>query len=199
MIAYLAGTLAAKVPGIAVVDVHGVGYAVQIPLSTYSRLGPADESVKLFTHLSVRENAMGLFGFLSAAERDLFERLIQVSGVGPKLGLSVLSAMEPDDFRLAVLAGDTKALSRVPGVGRKTAERLVMELRDRFAEYETMPGAGAIPGEGAAPADAQAEAVMALASLGLKQPDAARMVREIAANVDGATTEQLVKEALRRL
>ena len=195
MIAYLAGTLSSRTPGTAVVDVHGVGYAVHIPLSTYSRLPAGDEQVRLFTHLSVRENAMELFGFLSASERDLFERLIQVSGVGPKLGLSVLSAMEPDEFRLAVVAGDTRALSRVPGVGRKTAERLVIELRDSL---EQLP-ADMLATEAAAPGDPQAEAVMALVSLGLKQAEAAAVVRQIAPELEAASTEQLVKEALRRL
>ena len=195
MIAYLAGTLSSRTPGTAVVDVHGVGYAVHIPLSTYSRLPAGDAQVRLFTHLSVRENAMELFGFLSASERDLFERLIQVSGVGPKLGLRVLSAMEPDEFRLAVVAGDTRALSRVPGVGRKTAERLVIELRDTLAQLP----ADMLPGQAAAPGDPQAEAVMALVSLGLKQAEAAAVVRQIAPELEAASTEQLVKEALRRL
>ena len=195
MIAHLVGTLSAKVPGMVVVDVHGVGYAVQVPLSTYNRLPPAGTEVKLLTLMSVRENAVELFGFLTQAERELFGQLIRVSGVGPKLALGVLSAMEPGEFRLAVLAGDVKALARIPGVGRKTAERLVVELRGVLEEISLAEEAIAEARGGP-----HIEAVRALVSLGLKHPEAAKAVRAAAKELgEEATTEQLVREALRRL
>jgi len=198
MIAYLAGVLAAKSPEVAVVDVGGVAFAVQIPLSTYARLGPIDSATKLHTYLAVRENALELFGFLTIAERDLFERLLGVTGIGPRLALSVLSGMEPRQFRLAILSEDARALARIHGVGRKTAERLIVELRESFREME-LPAEGASAGE-APPSDAQTQAMMALASLGLRQPEIARAVREAAQRAgEGATTEQIVKETLRRL
>lgn len=200
MIAYVAGTLAAKTLGQAVVDVHGVGYAVHIPLSTYNRLDEINRPVKLFTYLSIRENAQELFGFLTVAERELFEQLIDVNGVGPKLALSVLSAMEPQGFRRAILTGDTKALSRIPGVGRKTAERLIMELSDTFrakGEFVELSALAGLPGT---PRDPQTEAVLALVSLGYRQPEAAQAVRNAAQKLgDAATSESLVKEALRRM
>jgi len=200
MIAFLAGSLAAKTPGLAVVDVHGVGYAVHVPLSTYNRLGEVGSPVRLLTYLAIRENAQDLYGFLTAGERDLFERLIDVNGVGPKLGLSVLSATEPAGFRRAVLTGDVKALSRIPGVGKKTAERLIMELGDSFQAKGELAELG-LPGSGAgAMSDSRTEAVLALVSLGFRQPDAAQAVRKAVASLgQGATTESLLKEALRKV
>lgn len=200
MIAYVAGSLAARAPGIAVVDVHGVGYAVHIPLSTYNRLGEIGEPVKLFTYLAIRENAQDLFGFLTSAERDLFERLIDVNGVGPKLALSVLSTMEPQGFCRAILSGDVKGLSRIPGVGKKTAERLIMELSDSFQTKGGLAELGVLTGLPAAPSDPQTEAVLALVSLGFRQTDAAQAVRNAAQKLgEDTTSEALVKEALRKM
>lgn len=198
MIAYVAGTLASKTPGMAVVDVHGVGYAVHVPLSTYDRLGEIGQPVKLLTYLSIRENAQDLFGFVTSAERELFGRLIDVNGVGPKLALSVLSSMEPQGFRRAILTGDVKALSRIPGVGKKTAERLIMELSDDFQGKGELADLGALAAT-AAPGDPQSEAVLALVNLGFRQPEAAQAVRAAAQRLgEGVTAEALVKEALRR-
>lgn len=200
MIAYLAGTLAEKSPGSAVVDVHGVGYRVAIPLSTYEKLGEIGSSIKLLTYLSVRENAFDLFGFSSASERDLFLRLIEISGVGPRLALNVLSGMEPMLFRRAVLTGDVKALSRIPGVGKKTAERLLMELSGAFQGSGELAAMGVTPGPGKDAADAQTEAVLALVNLGFRHADAAQAVRSAAERQNAnATPESLVKEALRSL
>ncbi len=198
MIASLTGTIAAKDPDVAVVDVSGVGYRVQIPLSTYNRLGDVGATARLFTHLSVRENAMELFGFGAAAELDLFERLIEINGVGPKLALSILSGMEPDAFRLAVMAGDVTSLSKVPGVGKKTAGRLVMEMREAFESGDLPDALG--PSGTTEPGDALAEAVKALVSLGLNHPEAAAAVRDAARELgEDATTEELVKDSLKRL
>ena len=198
MIAYLSGTLADKGPDTAIIDVHGVGYLVRIPSSTQSRLGDTGHTVKLLTILVIRENSQELYGFLTTGERGLFEKLISVSGVGPKLALSILSSMSPDGFAQAILTNDSKSLSKVPGVGKKTAERLIMELKGSFDSLdfglpETLPDASAMGGP-------QREAVMALESLGFKQSDAAIAVSEAARKLgDIATSDVLVKEALRKI
>lgn len=198
MIAILSGTLVAKSPGVAIVDCSGVGFEVHIPLSTFSRLGDVESTVRLYTHLSVRENAMELFGFLSTTERELFARLIGVSGIGPRLALSVLSGMDPDGFRMAIVGGDTKSLSRIPGVGKKTAERLVMELRESFSSGDIPSGLEALT-QTAAPDPAMA-AVQALVSLGLGHPEAVQAVRRAEQDAGkSATTDALVKAALKRL
>jgi holliday junction DNA helicase RuvA len=198
MIASLSGKLASKEPTAAVVDVAGVGYLVQIPLSTFTRLGNLGEEVQLYTHLSVRENAMELFGFNAVSERELFERLIEINGVGPRLALSILSGMEPDAFRLAVVGGDDKSLSKIPGVGKKTAGRLIMELRESFEAAPLSSGLEALSDAGAI--DSAADAVRALVSLGLGQPEASAAVRSTATDLgEDATTDVLVREALRRL
>src|SRR5712691_7644278 len=137
MIAQLRGTLADKRPNQVVVDVGGVGYLVHIPLSTFYALGELHAEVALLTHLHVREDAMALYGFLTAHEKHVFELLISASGVGPVLALKILSGMDIDDLVPAVRAGDLARLTRIPGVGRKTAERIVVELRDKLAAMET--------------------------------------------------------------
>jgi Holliday junction DNA helicase RuvA len=169
-------------------------------MSAFDQLGPSGGELKLLTYLSVRENAFDLFGFLTAAERDLFLRLIEISGVGPKLALSILSGMEPMAFRRAVLTGDAKALSRIPGVGKKTADRLLMELSGAFQGKGELAAMGVPPDIGEGATDAQTEAVLALVSLGFRHPDAAQAVRVAAAKLGEETTsEVLVKEALRAL
>ena len=133
MIHFLTGRLAEKHPTRAVLDVNGVGYLVNIPTSTYENLSELGSTVHLHTMLHVRDDAMQLFGFGSMAEREVFETMLSVSGIGPKLALAALSAMKPSDIRDSVVAGDTVMLTRIPGVGRKTAERMIVELRDRMA------------------------------------------------------------------
>lgn len=201
MIAHLSGTLASKAPNLAVVDVGGIGYAVQIASTTYDRLPATDRPVKLFTFLAVRENALDLYGFMSTVERDLFLRVIEVNGVGPKLALSILSAMDPAEFRLAIVSEDMRTLSRIRGVGKKTAERLVIELRESFQQMGFSMGDG---GDGATvqavPGDPASQAVAALVGLGLRAPEVARVVKEATEKFGpDATTEQLVKEALKRM
>ena len=137
MIAYLSGKLAQKAPTHLVVDVGGVGYFVHIPLSSYDRVGDVGGTVHILTYLHLREDGAELFGFATEEERELFVTLISVSGVGPRLAQAVLSSMSPDEFRRAVTRNDLRRLTAVPGIGRKTAQRLVLELREKFGEeYE---------------------------------------------------------------
>jgi Holliday junction DNA helicase RuvA len=199
MITFLQGILVEALPTQVVVEVAGVGYEVLIPLSSYDRLPPAGREVRLLTHLSVREDAHVLYGFMTAGERDLFRLLIQtVSGIGPKLALNVLSGMNPTAFRGAVATGDVRALSQISGVGRKTAERIVVELKDKVGAagaWEAGSEARAL-----APADrAVNDAVLALVALGRKQPEAFEAVRgALAVLGPEATVEQLVRASLKK-
>ncbi|MCD6340020.1 MAG: Holliday junction branch migration protein RuvA [Verrucomicrobia bacterium] len=199
MIAHLRGKLMEALPTRVTVDVGGVGYEALIPVSSYERLPPPGGEVLLLTHLAVREDAHVLYGFMTARERDLFRMLIQhVSGVGPKLALNVLSGMSPEAFRAAVASGDVKALSRINGVGKKTAERIVVELRDKMGGAEAMPveAGRAISG----PKDQKLnDAVSALLALGFKQAEALSMIKR-AWNALGAEAgvEELVRAALRQ-
>ncbi len=199
MIAFVHGPLAELWPTHAVIESHGVGYEIQIPLSTYDRLPQPPAAVTLLTHLQVREDAHILYGFFTKEERDLFRLLIHhVSGIGPKMALSILSGMPVDQFRNAVVHGDITLLSKIKGVGKKTAERVVVELRDKVgvgAAWETRAGGPPLTG----PEQAQSDAVLALISLGYKSADAARAVQAVRQSQPDATIELLLKEALRQL
>ena len=186
-----------------VLDVHGVGYAVTIPMSTYDKLPRIGADVTLYTHLHVREDLMQLFGFASVEERQLFRVLQTVNGIGPRIALNVLSCMPIDGFCQAVAAGDLKAISRVNGVGKRTAERIVVELRDKVAEIA--PGV-AIAGKGGAsgvkPATREAQdAVAALETLGFKGDMAVRTVAQLCAELGpkDQTAENLIRRALQLL
>lgn len=199
MIAFLQGQLVEALPTHVVLDVHGVGYEVFIPLSSFDKLPAPGSPVRLLTHLAVREDAHVLYGFATTAERDLFRLLINtVSGVGPKLALNILSGMSPTTFRGAVAAGDIKALSRISGVGRKTAERLVVELKDKVGAA----GAWEASSEqrSLSPADQRLnDAVLALVALDFKPPEAHEAVRATQAMLgESATVEELVRAALKR-
>lgn len=177
MIGLLRGKLLEKNPGEALVLCNGVGYEVQIPLNAYERLPATGAEVALHTHFSVREDAQVLFGFIDGGGKRLFRQLIRVSGVGPRMALALLSGMSPGDLAAAVQAGDVARLSKAPGIGRKTAERIVVELRDRLADstdFAALPGA---PGQ--TPPGGAREAVAALASLGYKQQQAARLIAAV--------------------
>lgn len=174
MIGLLRGKLLEKNPGEALVLCNGVGYEVQIPLNAYERLPATGAEVALHTHFSVREDAQVLFGFIDGGGKRLFRQLIRVSGVGPRMALALLSGMSPGDLAAAVQAGDVARLSKAPGIGRKTAERIVVELRDRLAESATLPGT---PDQ--APSGGGGEAVAALVSLGYKQQQAARLIAAV--------------------
>jgi Holliday junction DNA helicase RuvA len=192
VIGFLRGRLAAKDPPQILVDVGGVGYEVEAPLSTCFRLPEVGATVELCTHLLIREDQHVLFGFATGAERRLFRDLLKVNGVGARTALGVLSGMSVAAFREAIETADVAALTRLPGVGRKTAERLLVEMRDRVAHLEVQTA-----GERARPAPDQArgDALDALVALGYKGPEARRLLERVPESVDG--TEALLRAALR--
>lgn len=190
MIGHISGKLIAKLPPQLMVDVNGVGYELEAPMSTFYGLPAVGERVSLHTHLVVREDAQLLLGFATLAEKSLFRELIRISGVGPKLALVVLSGASVDDFWNAVRAGDASSLTRLPGIGRKTAERLLMEMKDKA-------GATAAPGSAApVPAGALQEARAALATLGYKPAEVQRLTDAV--HHEPMSTEQIIQEALKR-
>lgn len=173
MIAHLRGTLLSRHPARVVVEVHGVGYEVQVPVGTYAQLPNPGSEVALHVFTHVREDALNLFGFAAAAEKQLFEKLITVNGVGPKLALAILSGLAPEELARALRAGDYARLTAVPGVGKKTAERLVLELRDKIAAGPDAEQGPAAPAAGSAAEDV----VSALVNLGYAPPLAQRAVQ----------------------
>jgi len=199
MISFLRGRLVDALPTQVVVDVQGVGYEVLIPLSSYDKLPQPGQEVKLLTHLAVREDAHVLYGFMSAAERDLFRLLINtVSGIGPKIALNVLSGVSVTAFRGAVANSDVKALSQISGVGRKTAERIVVELKDKIGAVGAWEAASA---QRALSAEDQKvnDAVLALMALGFKQIEAHDSVRKAQGSLGPpATVEELVRACLKK-
>lgn len=200
MIAYVSGTLAEKTTESIIVDVQGLGYRVLIPTSTYQALPAKGKEVKLYTYHHVREDALTLYGFASEAERAVFDVMLGVSGIGPKLALSALSAMTPRELRDHVLEGDTSRLTDISGVGRKTADRLIVELRDRLADLDVFEGAGTAPISGGSEARsaARADALAALESLGLSRADAERAIRKVLRDNAGIqSADKLVRLALR--
>ena len=200
MITHVAGKLTAALPTQAVVDVNGIGYELLIPLSSYDRLPPVGQPVQILTHLHVREDAHVLYGFMSGSERDLFRLLVNsVSGIGPKLALAVLSGMSVGNFKAAVVNNDVASLAKISGLGKKTAERIVLELKDKLGVAAAWEAASA--SHAPSPAESQAtEAVLALIALGYKQVDAHKTVRELQENQPETTSaEELVKLALKRM
>jgi holliday junction DNA helicase RuvA len=199
MISFLQGKLVEAIPTQVIVDVRGVGYEVLIPLSSYDKLPPPGQEIKLLTHLAVREDAHVLYGFMSAAERELFRLLINtVSGIGPKIALNVLSGISVTAFRGAVASNDVKALSQVSGVGRKTAERIVVELKDKIGIAGAWEAASAQ--RALSPEDQKLnDAVLALMALGFKQVEAHDSVRtaQISLGIK-ATVEELVRSCLKK-
>jgi Holliday junction DNA helicase RuvA len=199
MISFLRGTVVEVLPMRLILEVGGIGYDLHIPLSTYDKLPAPGATTKILTHLQVREDAHVLYGFATPEERDLFLLLVNnVSGIGPKLALAVLNGATPVQFRGLVVAGDIAALSKIKGVGKKTAERIVVELRDKVgvsAAWEAASAANALPPEEQHVNDA----VLALISLGYKQAEAHKTVRAIREHQPKATVEELIKEALKTL
>ena len=200
MITYLAGKLAAALPTQAIVEVSGVGYEVLIPLSSYDRLPAVGQAVHMLTHLHVREDAHILYGFMSAPERDLFRLLVNhVSGIGPKLALAVLSGMSVGNFKNAVVNNDVALLSKISGLGKKTAERIVLELKDKLGVVAAWEAASAAHAPTAEESQAN-EAVLALIALGYKQVEAHKTVRELQEKQpEIRSAEELVKMALKRM
>ncbi|MET0282305.1 MAG: Holliday junction branch migration protein RuvA [Steroidobacteraceae bacterium] len=188
MIGSLVGTITDKEPPRLLIETQGVGYEVEVPMSTYLGLPPVGSGVRLRIHHVLREDASLLFGFATEPERALFRALLKVNGVGPKVALAILSGVSADAFRAAIAADDVASLTRIPGVGRKTAERLIVELRDHFKDAAVLPGDVTVQ---LAPRE---EALHALLALGYKLPEAQRMLEKVAE--EGATTEDLIRAAL---
>ena len=194
MIAALRGRLAEKHPARLIVDIGGVGYDVQVPLSTYGGIGEVGSEIALRVHTHVREEQIALFGFLTVLEQQIFERLISVSGIGPKVALAVLSGIAPGDLVAAVQGNEPARLTTIPGIGRKTAERIVLELRDR------LPAALPVPAEPATPGSAvRADLLSALVNLGYQRPTVEKAVGDVLKAQPGATFDEALRQALGRL
>lgn len=197
MIAFLRGRILDKHPNRLIVDVQGVGYEVQVPLSTYYDVGDLGAEVALRIHTHVREDALQLYGFLTTIEQELFERLIAISGIGPKLAIAVLSGIEAGELVRAVQEGNVVRLTAVPGIGRKTAERMVLELRDRLAQMTVSPG-----GTPAAPSASDRlrdDLASALQNLGYHRPLAQKAIDAALTTSGEPTFEHALKAALREL
>jgi Holliday junction DNA helicase RuvA len=197
VIAFVSGTIAAKSTESVVVETGGLGYRLLVPTSTYRKLPAEGDEVRLHTYLNVREDAMELFGFAAASERDVFETLRSVSGIGPKLALAALSALSPGELRAAVMDEDTGRLTQISGVGKKTAQRMIVELADKLADVDTGGAAPLSGGDSEARREARADALSALQSMGLSKADAERALRKaLRADAGAQTASELVRSAL---
>ena len=194
MIGFLRGIILKKQPPLLILDVQGVGYEVEAPMTTFYTLPDVDEEIEIFTHLVVRDDAHLLFGFATENERHLFRTLIKVNGVGAKMALTILSGIEADEFALCIQNNDTARLTKLPGVGKKTAERLIIEMRDRLDGLPAISNTRSndVPNINNDPVN---EAVSALIGLGYKPPEASRFVLAVAN--DGMRSEELIREALK--
>ncbi len=196
MISFLRGTVAEALPQCLVLDVHGVGYEVQIPLSTFDALNPIEgQQVLLKTHLHIRENLQVLYGFATDAERDMFRLLIErVGGIGPATAISLLSGLPISAFKAAVVSGDVQAIARAKGVGKKTAERIVLELKDKIGVASTWEAQ-----QQGTTSQAAGDAELALVALGFKQVEARKAITSLVKEAPQATTDELIRGALRHL
>ena len=202
MISYIRGTLAEKNEDSAVVEAHVVGYQIFVPVSVLSELPPLGESVKIYTYFSVREDGMSLFGILSRQDLTMFRQLIGVNGIGPKSALGILSVLKPDVLRMAVASNDAKTISRAPGVGPKTAQRIILDLKDKIKPEDVLAGgleeSLAVPEEISGVGQAGKEAVEALTALGYSAAEASGAVRKV--KITGEmTAEDVLKGALKHL
>jgi Holliday junction DNA helicase RuvA len=199
MIARISGRLSEKSPTRIVVEVSGLGYELHIPLSTFDKLGAVGENVNVLTYLHVREDALQLFGFATAMEKQLFQDLLSVTGIGPKVAQSILSSCSVETFCRSILQNDPASLTTIPGIGKKTAERLVLELRDRLARWPSRPE---MPDETSTTPKAetsslQEESILALVSLGYARTSAQKAVEKVIQESGDLALEELIKRALR--
>lgn len=193
MIGRIAGTIILSQPPQLMIDCHGVGYEIEVPLSVFFDLPPVGEQVVLITHLVVLENAHRLYGFSSTAQRAMFRELIKVTGVGAKMAIAILSGLSAEEFSQCIADHDVATLTRLPGIGKKTADRLIVELEDRLAK---LPTASGVPTSGAAESAGgshQGQAVAALEALGFKNAEARKMVK----SATGNTVEEIIRDALK--
>ncbi len=205
MISYIRGTLTELNPDNIVVEAAGVGYGINVPASVIAELPPKGTEVKIYTYFSVKEDSQSLYGFITKEDEEMFRQLISVNGVGPKGALAILTVLKPDDLRMAVMAGDAKSISRAQGIGKRTAERIILELRDKVAA----PGFVSGMAEGASislgnashavfSAGPVSEAIDALTMLGYSRVDAGKAVSAVTLT-DGMTTEDVLKQALKNI
>lgn len=197
MIVRISGTLLEKQPPFLLIDVQGLGYEVQAPMSTFYQLPEVGQNLVLHTHFIVREDAQLLYGFHSVRERSLFRTLIKVNGVGPKMAMAILSGIEADQFVRCVEEGNVTALVKVPGVGKKTAERLIVEVKDKLKEWQPQQGVVMNASESARDSDIIQDAEGALIALGYKPQDAAKAVSKVSA--EGLSSEALIRAALKNM
>jgi Holliday junction DNA helicase RuvA len=198
MIAFLRGRVVDKQPNRVIIDIQGVGYDVHVPLSTFYEIGDEGSDVALRVYTHVREDALQLYGFLTELERRLFERLIAISGIGPRLAIAVLSGMEPRDLVTAVQRADVARLTGIPGVGKKTAERIVLELKDRLAQI-VVPAAADAAETTSGPDRLRGDLLSALQNLGYHRPQAEKAIDAAVKSMTDPTFEQALKSALREL
>ena len=194
MIGRIHGTLLQKEPPAMLVDVGGIGYELEAPMTTFYDLPATGSEVTLYTHLVVREDAHLLFGFSRASQRSLFRSLLKVNGIGPRVALAILSGMNEDEFALCVSSEDIARITKVPGIGKKTAERLIVEMRDKVEAGDVALPAGTTS---VLPTDPASEAVSALMALGYKGNEASRLVRNVSG--ENLTTEDIIRQALRNI
>jgi len=197
VISFLNGTIAAKNESGVIIDVGGVGYSVSMPVSDIAKMGGIGDSVKVFTHFHISENAIALFGFLTNEQIDYFNKLIAISGIGPKAAVSVLGTLSVQDLAYAIIAEDVKAITRAPGVGPKAAQRIILELKGKIDTQDavSVPSGNSIASVSSVRADTGA--VNALIALGASPSEAQKTVMQIGG--DGMSTEDIIKEALRRM
>lgn len=198
MIAHLQGVIAEKAPTRIVMDVNGIGYEILIPISTFEKLDHLGEEARLLTYQHVREDTLLLFGFYTRREKAMFMNLISVSGIGPKLALSILSGSPADELRRAIVNGEVDGLTRLPGVGKKTAQRLVMELREKLGADSTETETTSVSGE-PPPLRANEEALLALTTLGYPKSSAEKVVGQIVASEPDISLDALIKKALQNI
>jgi holliday junction DNA helicase RuvA len=197
MIGRIRGLLIEKKPPFILLDVQGIGYELEAPLTTFYRLPELNTELSLYTHLLVREDGHLLFGFLTDSERRLFRALLKVNGVGARLALTILSGTGADEFASCIHTADIARLTQVPGVGKKTAERLIIEMRDRLADWATLPSTFSADTRAASSPDAVADAISGLIALGYKPQEASRQVHAI--DTEGLTSEAIIRAALKAL
>ena len=202
MLAFVVGSVADIADGCLILENNGIGYRIFVPGSVTERLSRGDEA-RIYTHMAVREDAITLYGFLTKDDLALFRMLLGVSGIGPKGALSVLSVMTADDLRFAILSDDTRTISKVPGIGKKTAQKLILELKDKLnlseaLEKSALGGEQAVP-DAAAATSAQSEAIMALTALGYSGTQALKAVRKVTADLGELPVEQILKLALKEM
>lgn len=198
MYAYFKGKIAAKEPDLAIIEVNGIGYNIRISAGTASLLPPVGEEAKLYTYTAVREDAIALYGFLTKDDLDIFKLLIGVNGIGPKGGQSILSVMSPDELRFAILSGDAKMIAKAPGIGAKTAQRIILDMRDKVSLEDTLHTGEEEIRVDPSVSDALREAVEALTALGYGVTEATRAVKAVK-DAEQMTVEDILKASLKHL